>query len=36
MSLVMVISATLPLKYQQNEFKNLKILPKDISEAALN
>ena len=36
MSLVMAISATLPLKYQQNEFKNLKILPKDISEAALD
>ncbi len=34
-SLVMVISATLPLNYQQNEFKNLKILPKNINEDAL-
>ena len=33
--LVMSISATLPLKYHQNEFKNLKILPKDINENAL-
>lgn len=31
----MVLSATLPYQYHQNEFKNLKILPKEISEYAL-
>ena len=35
MSFVMIISATLPSKQQQNEFKNLKVFPKDISEEAL-
>ena len=31
----MIISATLPSKQQQNEFKNLKVFPKDISEETL-
>ncbi len=33
--LVMFVSATLPLKNDQNEFKNLKVLPKDITENEL-
>ena len=35
-SLVTMISATLPSGSSQDKFKNLKILPKNISEAALD